>query len=394
MKKKEARKTRKYSTLGCFAWAMKKLWRLDRRFVFFMFAGIPVAVVTPLLSSYFSKYLIDSIGSGAPFSTLAIIVGIFIAAQWLLNQTDTLIFNLKAARKYYPTGLTQTEVTNIRFGTDFENTEKQDFERIIGYAWNDACSGNCALEFFCEDVSRTLIHLSGIVTYISLLAFLKPVVFLAVLGVSVLSYFTTRWQPIWREKNKHRWEKETRKKTYLSRLSEDFTVAKDIRLYGLEGWIEGMMRDYQHFVLMWEKRGSLRGLWASVLAGLLSLVQNGVAYVVLIGLLFEGELTAGDFVFYFGIVGQVAGFMQSLVGDLAAFSTRAEKIAYYRELYDYPNTFNHGEGCALPTAAPEICLRDVWYKYDGAEDYTLKGINMTLRAGIRDYLSAYRYSPF
>ena len=382
MKNKEARKKRKYSTLGCFTWAMKKLWRLDRRFVFFIFASVPVAVVTPLLSSYFSKCLIDSIGSGAPFSTLAVLVGVFIAAQWLLNETNNFIQTRLSSRRYYPSIVFQGEMACIQFfGTDFENTEKQDFEKIMGYAKEDVNHGNCSLEFFWEDISKTLIHISGIVTYISLLAFLKPVVFAVVLGVSVLSYFTTRWQPVWREKNKHRWEKETRKKTYLSRLSEDFTVAKDIRLYGLEGWIEGMMRDYQHFVLTWEKRGSLRGLWASVLAGLLSLVQNGVAYVVLIGLLFEGELTAGDFVFYFGIVGQVAGFMQSLVGDLAAFSTRAERIAYYRELYDYPNTFNHGKGCVLPTAAPEICLRDVWYKYNGAEDYTLKGINMILRAG-------------
>ncbi len=382
MKNKEARKKRKYSTLGCFAWAMKKLWRLDRRFVFFMFAGIPVAVVTPLVSSYFSKYLIDSIGSGAPFSTLAVIVGVFIAAQFLLRVLDGFIDNQKMSRRYYPTLVFQTDLAEYRFfGADYENTEKQDFQQIQGYVWGDAGGGGCSLEFFWEDISKTLIHISGIVTYISLLAFLKPVVFAVVLGVSVLSYFTTRWQPVWREKNKHRWEKEIRKKNYVSGLSEDFSAAKDIRLYGLEGWIERMMRDYQHFVLTWEKRGSLRGLWASVLAGLLSLVQNGVAYVVLIGLLFEGELTAGDFVFYFGIVGQVAGFMQSLVGDLAAFSTRAEKIAYYRELYDYPNVFNHGEGCALPAAAPEICLRDVWYKYDGAEEYTLKGIDLTLRAG-------------
>ncbi|MBO5645768.1 MAG: hypothetical protein J6S59_01500 [Clostridia bacterium] len=263
MKNKEARKKRKYSTLGCFAWAMKKLWRLDRRFVFFIFAGIPVAVVTPLLSSYFSKCLIDSIGSGAPFSTLAVLVGVFIAAQWLLNETNKFIQTRLISKRYYPTTVFQGEMACIRFfGTDFENTEKQDFEKIMGYAQEDANHGNCALEFFWNDISQTLIHLSGIVTYISLLAFLKPVVFLAVLGVSVLSYFTTRWQPTWREKNKHRWEKETRKKTYLSRLSEDFTVAKDIRLYGLEGWIEGMMRDYQHFVLTWEKRGSLRGLWA------------------------------------------------------------------------------------------------------------------------------------
>ena len=135
MKNKEARKKRKYSTLGCFAWAMKKLWRLDRRFVFFMFAGIPVAVVTPLVSSYFSKYLIDSIGSGAPFSTLAVIVGVFIAAQFLLRVLDGFIDNQKMSRRYYPTLVFQTDLAEYRFfGADYENTEKQDFQQIQAIA--------------------------------------------------------------------------------------------------------------------------------------------------------------------------------------------------------------------------------------------------------------------
>ncbi|MDE5892410.1 MAG: hypothetical protein K2H45_05785, partial [Acetatifactor sp.] len=96
-----------------------------------------------------------------------------------------------------------------------------------------------------------------------------------------------------------KWEKEIRKKDYLGALSEDFSRAKDIKLYALEGWLDGMMRDYQAYILMWNKRCNLRGLWAAVLAGLMALIQNGVAYLVLIGLLLEGGITVGEFVFYF-----------------------------------------------------------------------------------------------
>ena len=142
-----------------------------------------------------------------------------------------------------------------------------------------------------------------------------------------------------------------------------------------------MMSDYRAHIIMWNKRCRLRGLWASILAGLMTLIQNGVAYVVLIGMLLAGSLSAGDFVFYFGIVGSVAGFLHGVVGDVAKLNKRADKISYYREFYDYPNKFNYGKGCELPTGAVTIELRDVWYKYDGAEDYTLKGINLTLQAG-------------
>ena len=81
-KQKEKRPTigRKYNKLGSLVWALKKLWSLDRKFVFFIFATVPVAVVLPLVQSYFSKVLIDSIGIGAEMAELvAICIGFSLA---------------------------------------------------------------------------------------------------------------------------------------------------------------------------------------------------------------------------------------------------------------------------------------------------------------------------
>ena len=381
-KTKAPKEKPKYSRFGCLVWAIKNLWRLDKSFVFFIFAAVPIAVISPLVSSYFSKYLIDSIGAGKPFADLAWIVIFFITASLTLNVLSNFINARCSSRRYYPTCVYQTEMGYTQgYKTDFENHEKQDYKKISGYAWRDASSGNCALEFIWTDLSGALIHLLGIVTYASLLAFINPIVFVVVIIVSILSYFTTLWQNKYYEKHKHLWEKESRKAGYLGGLSENLQVAKDIKLYGLEEWLNKMMSDYRAHIIMWNKRCRLRGLWASILAGLMTLIQNGVAYVVLIGMLLAGSLSAGDFVFYFGIVGSVAGFLHGVVGDVAKLNKRADKITYYREFYDYPNKFNYGKGCELPTGAVTIELRDVWYKYDGAEDFTLKGINVTLHAG-------------
>ena len=381
-KTKEQKSKPQYGKWSCLVWAIRNLWRIDRRFVFFIFASVPVAVVWPLFNSYFVKYLIDSIGAGKPFAALAWIVGLFIAASLIFGIVSNFISTRCQSRRYYPTLIYQGEMSYMEnYQTDFENTEKQDFKEISGYAWNDAASGNCSLEFIWQDLSGALIHLLGIATYASLLALIHPIIFVVVLLVSVLSYFTTLWQNKYYEKNKHHWEKENRKAGYIGALSENLQAAKDIKLYGLADWLNNMLRDYRSYIILWNKRCRLRGLWASILAGLMTLLQDGTAYVVLIGMLLAGKLSAGDFVFYFGIVGSVAGFLRSIVGDVAKLNQRADKIAYYRAFFDYPNTFNHGKGCALPTGAVTIELRDVWYKYDGAEDYTLKGIRFTLHAG-------------
>ena len=378
--KKEKKK--KYSKLGSLIWAMKKLARLDASFVFFIFAVVPVAVAIPLFASLFSKTVIDEIGAGKSFEELAVTVMVFVGGLFLLTVLQQFIETRCQDRRYYPTTVYQYEMNRFEdYEMDYEGSEKQTFKEISGYAWSDACQGNCAMEYLWKDVSGALKNLLGIVTFASFLVVLNPLIFLVTAVTSALTYLTTSWQPKYFEKHKKEWEKEERKKNYLQELSDDFPNAKDIKLYGVEGWINKMMRDYQAYLLMWNKRCSLRGCWASALAGVMTFVQNGVVYFVLIGMLLDGKISVGDFVFFFGLAGSIAGYLQGVITDIAKLGVRADKIAYYRDFYGYENHFNHGEGCTLPKGAVKIELKDVWYKYEGAEDYTLKGVNLTIGAG-------------
>ncbi|MBP3595434.1 MAG: ABC transporter ATP-binding protein [Lachnospiraceae bacterium] len=378
--KKEKKK--KYSKVGSLIWAMKKLARLDASFVFFIFAVVPVAVAIPLFASLFSKTVIDEIGAGKSFEELAVTVMVFVVGLFLLTVLQQFIETKCKGRRYYPTTVYQDEMDRFEsYEMDFEGSEKQTFKEISGYAWSDARQGNCSMEYLWEDVSGALKNLLGIVTFASFLVALNPVIFLVTAVTSALTYLTTSWQPKYFEKHKKEWEKEERKKNYLQGLSDDFSNAKDIKLYGMEGWINKMMRDYQAYLLMWNKRCSLRGFWASALAGVMTFVQNGVVYFVLIGMLLDGKISVGDFVFFFGLAGSIAGYLQGVITDIAKLGVRADKIAYYRDFFGYENHFNHGEGCTLPKEAVKIELKDVWYKYEGAEDYTLKGVNLTIGAG-------------
>jgi len=376
------KKEKKYAKLGSLIWAMKKLARLDASFVFFIFAVVPVAVAIPLFASLFSKTVIDEIGAGKSFEELAVTVMVFVGGLFLLTVLQQFIETRCQGRRYYPTTVYQDEMDRFEsYEMDFEGSEKQTFKEISGYAWSDASQGNCAMEYLWEDVSGALKNLLGIVTFAAFLVALNPVIFLVTAVTSALTYLTTSWQPKYFEKHKKEWEKEERKKSYLQGLSDDFSNAKDIKLYGMEGWINKMMRDYKTYLLMWNKRCSLRGFWASALAGVMTFVQNGVVYFVLIGMLLAERISVGDFVFFFGLAGSIAGYLQGIITDIAKLGVRADKIAYYRDFFGYENHFNHGEGSALPKEAVKIELKDVWYKYEGAEDYTLKGVNLTIDAG-------------
>lgn len=381
-KKMIKKEGKKYSRASSIIWAIRKLWDLEPKFVFFIFAGIPIAVIVPLVEAYFPKMLLDKIGAGGDFSQLLLICAGFLAGLMLLEILRGWITNRRDGRHYYPTSVFQTRMDEHEgYLMDFQVTEKQVFREKSGYAWQDACRGNCAMEFVWQDFSDILTHLLGMFTYASFLVVLNPIIFVVVAIVSAVSYITTRLQPRYYEKHKKEWEKEIRKKDYLQRLSEDFPRAKDIKLYGLSAWLEKMMRDYQNYILMWDKRCSLRGFFASVLSAAMAVLQNATAYLVLIGIWLNGKISVGEFVFYFGLVSGIADFLQGIIGDVAKLCTRADKIIYYREFFDFPNTFNHEKGAALPDSPVKVEFKDVWFRYDGAKDYTLKGISFTIKEG-------------
>lgn len=374
--------SKKYSATGSILWALRNLWKINHNYIFFMVALIPPSVLLPLAEAFFPKVLLDGIGQGKSFLVLAWLSGGFLLGITLLGLLKGFLQSRYGARSYYAALVYQAAMQRFEnCYLDLESTQRQEFKETRGYAVGDACGGRCAAEYFGDEVLELLINLFGIFTYASFLVILDPFLFAVIAVLSVLSYFLARWQPDYTEKHKHFWEKETRKRDYIKGLSEDFSRAKDIKLYGLSGWLNQMLRDYQKLIRQWEGRCLLRGFFAGICAGLAAFVQNGAVYLFLIAQMFAGGMSVGEFVFYFGLVGGIARYFQGILEKVALLHTYAEKISYYRDFFHYPGKSNHGEGCELPAAPVTVEFKDVWYRYDGAKEDTLKGINLVIPGG-------------
>ena len=68
--KKKSRQKRRYSRIGCYCFAIKKMWKLDRGFVFLIFAAFLPEVLRSLVADYFPGHLIDQISAGTAFRQL------------------------------------------------------------------------------------------------------------------------------------------------------------------------------------------------------------------------------------------------------------------------------------------------------------------------------------
>ena len=102
------KKPKKYSSISSIAWAVKNLWKLDRRLLLLAFLEVPVKVAIPLVGTYFSKILIDRIGEGTAFGRLCVICLSFVMVQCLLSVLKIFLDGRCQARHYTPTLIYQS----------------------------------------------------------------------------------------------------------------------------------------------------------------------------------------------------------------------------------------------------------------------------------------------
>ncbi|MCL2558713.1 MAG: ABC transporter ATP-binding protein/permease [Treponema sp.] len=161
--------------------------------------------------------------------------------------------------------------------------------------------------------------------------------------------------------------------------------AKDIRLYGIDGFLRSFARGSMRSLLKAEGSVAARDMRTELVSALLILARDGAAYVFLTYLLINGRMDLGEFVFIFAAIGMfstwITGINQRVSELLRATSEMADIMAYL----NLENESNSGPGAPLPPRgeAPALALRGASFTYPEAEKPTLKNINLEIKAGER-----------
>ena len=372
--------------LSNIAYALRNIWKWDKAFYLYFIPRIPLAVLIPLAATYFPKILIDSVESKQGVFEILIIVGIYFGVFLTIDLFNGFCNSRLRMRQYNLSLLYQHAISEKHMRTDYANVDHPEAITKYQHAMNDACSGSCAPEFIWHSLLGLLISLLGLFTYGSIITTVSPWILLLLFVSAFITYLVSRWQRNYIEKNKDHWVTIDRKIGYLQGFSERFDHAKDIRIYGMFGWLTDMLAGFQKERFVWTKKVSARSLGGTCINALLTLLQNGAAYAVLIVMVFNNQIGAGDFVFYFGAITGFSSWLNGIGGRVNDITHKSIKIGYYREYFEIEEKYNHGEGCPLPTAQEvpvDIELNNVSFKYPSAdgEKYALKNVNLKIGKG-------------
>ena len=132
----------------------------------------------------------------------------------------------------------------------------------------------------------------------------------------------------------------------------DLAGAKDIRLYSIQDWFkqigEGLLRKEDRLL----KDIARRQLLLAVISALLIFLRDGVAYILLIHKVIQGEVCVSNFLVYFTMISTFANWISGLLTTYNNLELQSKGFSHYRAYLEMPSyTEQTGGLSALPRSS-------------------------------------------
>lgn len=261
---------------------------------------------------------------------------------------------------------------------------QQDFQDLLQKASEATRSNNQAAEYIWQVLSELLFHIIGLLVYMTVLTNIHPLILLvtAVIGLlyNVASIRANKWVSEHGKEEGRVW----REIGYLQQTMQNRQMAKDVRIFGMHGWLLGMyeqavnaLRDFMH-------RREKQYLFADVIVLLLNFLSQGIAYAYLLWITVSGGLTSAQFLLYFSAIGGFTGRISGISERIMTLRRQSVDLDALRTVLDYEEPFKFENGMPLdikPGGDYTLELRDVTFRYPGTDTEIFSHLNLTIHPG-------------
>lgn len=367
---------------------MKYIWKEKKSIYFMGLLFFPAYILANYLQVYLPKMVVMELEEKRSVAYLGLsLLGIISLLLLSIITRVVILSRIKYSNRALSQKM-QNEYSRKLLYVDYSCLEDKDFLDLKSKVKETLFGGSVGDEWErakIADFMETLVTLAAVagniilyVCYLCQLSYWMIIILVITPCVMIVVQKTVMKNE---EKNSADTSDAWQKLDYVTRKTEDFSMAKDIRLYQMDSWLSGLIEQLCNERLKYKAK-SLRSRCAvSVMASIIfGLYYAGLFVFVLRGL-WDGSVNVSDVVFYSG-VGPSLYFLLSedFLNNIRRLFQLSVEFLRFKEFIDYGE--NTGEtGIPVKEETPAISLEHISFSYPGAETEVLKDIDLTVKKG-------------
>ncbi|MBN3490022.1 ABC transporter ATP-binding protein [Acholeplasma equirhinis] len=359
----------------------KEFKRLDKKIVYlYMFLGIISTAIINLSGIYLTKLIIDGLTDYAPnelYYFIATLISTLIVfmffRRWCDAKTEVIFIDVRI-RQYLAFNKKFMEV-------DYPNMEDPNFQNKVQTSLTSLGGDGDGFQRTYTLTYRMLGLLTTVIATAVVVGLFNWLLILACLFTAVVSTYAVYLMAKFDYKQRDELSEKFRQEAYFYNTTYDFTFGKDIRLYQLQDTLEK-----EHSKSVKSLTNSIKKLAkfdfkASLLELIPLLLQDILAYALVLWSYFEGQLTIAELSMYLVAVGTLSTYLRQLGKGISDIRAGIRYVVDYYNFMDDQSFINY-EGLLEPlTETFDIEFRNVSFKYPNTENWIIRNLSMKIEKG-------------
>ncbi len=339
-----------------------------------------------MLALYFPKVTLALIEEQAAPERLTLVLAVytllFLTAKGISRGMSA--FNDMALNKERQNVVFKTFLKSLRIGYAYTESEegRNDFRKAVEVQNRGSGSASSQFAFIIRGLAGTVLTF---VLYSTVLGTLNIWMVFILLGLACMGYLLDIRENRFQNSLRHEEAVTEKHFFYMKTAMGNVSAAKDIRIFGMRGWLRERMNKVTAAREKLERRRAV-WIWKNGFLGrILNLVRDLGAYAYLIYMASAGDMTVSDFVLYFSAITGFSGFIREMASGLAGLQQASEDTEWVRGYLEMPEEdISIGSRHVSELARPiSIEFRDVGFSYVSGESRTeiFSHLNLQIGAG-------------
>lgn len=378
-------KRKKYSYFSNLKYMLSKHWGFDKSYVILQIGLTPLEAAMSVVAAFLPKIVLDCVENKTDFSQLLLKVGLMSVALIALGYLQGVLYNKSwQGRMLARDIMLHRLICNKVMSMDYNNYTYNETRVLREKAWNAIHGWDGSVARFIELNATVASSFFGFSAFTAIIVDCNPW-FIPILvlcyGISMAGWMIFQK---WKDKMKDKVAEIFLRLHYVTYRSKDFSNAKDVRIYNMSDFLMKKIDKHLDEANGWN---ILRNNGHYINCMLEDFFKFGVslgAYIYLIYLKLNSDMTLGDFSLYFGAITGFGQWLSRLVDSISEIISGAHNVDDFRNFLDIEDKMNLGKGEKLPAGKElpcEIELKNLTFLYDEAEKPSVDNISLKINKG-------------
>jgi len=374
----------KYNMWQNTSYMIQLAWQTRKSVIYLCLAAAFFSVAGSVLELYIAPVILGQVEIKSSLADLLKIIGGFTVVLMLVSGIRSYLNeNTLFGRVEVRTRIIE-KIHYKLCTTSYPHLEDVAFQKLVDKAFQSANSNQEATEAIWTTLTDLMKNILGFIIFLLVLSSLNGLLLVVILLTSVAGYFINKHINEWEYRHRDEDFGYTQKMSYINENAQNLALAKDIRIFGMQSWLEDVYQRTLNLRRAFVKRRELVYIWTNVVDVVLAFARNGVAYYYLITLVLQGSISAAEFLLYFNAVNGFTTWVTEILTGFSLLHLQSIDISLVREFIemDEPFQFETGEKLEKKLGIPyEIELKNVSFRYPGAKKDTIHQMNLVIHPG-------------